>query len=139
MVKKLLVVSIKKNCRIEKIIKRNGNRLYVKWKGYNSSFNSWINKQDCIKMSQYFSPYISSGGNVKVELDLSSYATKTDLKNVTHVDVSNLALKSNLTSLKTETDKTDIDRLEIVPVELSKLRNVVTNNTNKSSDKLVTK
>ena len=52
-------------------------------------------------MSQYFPPYKSSGRNIKVELDLSSYATKTDLKNVTHVDVSSFASKTNLASLKT--------------------------------------
>ena len=52
-------------------------------------------------MSQYFPPYRSSGRNIKVELDLSNYATKTDLKNVTQVDVSSFALKSNLASLKT--------------------------------------
>ena len=60
-------------------------------------------------MSQHFPPI--SGGSVKVELDLSSYATKADLKNVTHVDVSSFALKSNLASLKTEVDKIDIDKL----------------------------
>ena len=54
-------------------------------------------------MSQYFPPYRSSGRNIKVELDLSSYATKTDLKNVTHVDVSSFT--SNLASLKTEVYK----------------------------------
>ena len=56
-------------------------------------------------MSQYFTPYRKSGESARVELDLFSYATKTDLKNVTHVDVSNLALKSNLASLKSEVDK----------------------------------
>ena len=55
-------------------------------------------------MSQYFSPYGSSGGNIKVDLDLSSYGTKT----VTHVDVSSFALKTKLASLKTEVDKIDI-------------------------------
>ena len=58
-------------------------------------------------MSQYFPTYRSSGRNIKVELDVSSYATKTDLKNVTHVDVSSSALKSNA-NLKTEVDKIDI-------------------------------
>ena len=55
-------------------------------------------------MSQYFPPYRSSGKNMKVELDLSSYATKTDLKNISHVNGSNFALKTNLASLKTEVD-----------------------------------
>ena len=44
-------------------------------------------------MSQYFPPYRSSGGDTKVELDLSNYATKNDLKNVTHVDISSFGLK----------------------------------------------
>ena len=55
-------------------------------------------------MSQYFPPYRSSRGDIKVEIDLSNYATKTDLKNVTHVDVSSFASKTNLVSLKTEVD-----------------------------------
>ena len=62
-------------------------------------------------MSQYFPPYRSSGRNIKVELDLSSYATKTDLKNVTHVHVSSFASKANLASLKAKVDKLDIDIL----------------------------
>ena len=78
-------------------------------------------------MSQYFPPYRTFGGNVKVELDLSSYATKTDLKNVTHADVSSFALKSNLASLKTEVDKIEVDKLKTVLVDLSKLSNVVNN------------
>ena len=69
-------------------------------------------------MSQYFPLYRTSGGNTKVELDLSSYATKTDLKNVTHVDVSSFPLKTNLANLKIEVDKTDVDKLKTVPVEV---------------------
>ena len=64
---------------------------------------------------------------IKVELDLSSYATKTDLKNVTHVDVSSFASKTNLASLKAEVDKLDIDKLTPVPNDLAKLSNVVKN------------
>ena len=75
-------------------------------------------------MSQYFPPYRSFGGNVTVDLDLSSYETKTDLKIVTHVD---FALKSNLASLKTEVEKLDIGKLVPVPTELSKLSDVVKN------------
>ena len=71
-------------------------------------------------MSQYFPPYRSHGGDIKVELDLSNYAAKTDLKNVLHVDVSSFASKTNLASLKTEVDKTDIDKLKTVPVDLAK-------------------
>ena len=77
-------------------------------------------------MSQYFpKPFKSFGGNISVKVYLSSYATKTDLKNVTHVDTSSFALKANLASLKTEVDKLDIDKLAPVPVDLSKLSDVV--------------
>ena len=72
-----------------------------------------------IKMSQYFlKPFRRFGENINVKVDLSSYATKTDLKDVTHVDISNFALKTNLASLKTEVDKLDIDKLAPVPVPL---------------------
>ena len=76
-------------------------------------------------MSQYFPPYRSSGGDFKVELDLSNYATKIDLKNGTHVGASGFASKTNLVSLKTEFDKLDIDKLVPVPNDLAKLSNVV--------------
>ena len=72
-------------------------------------------------MSKYFPPYRSSGNNIKVELDLSSYATKTDLKNVTHVNVSSFASKRNLASLKTEVDKLKIAKLAPVPNNQAKL------------------
>ena len=78
-------------------------------------------------MSQYFPPYRRSGSNIKVELDLSSYATKTDLKIVTHIDVSSFASKTNLASLKTEVDKLDVAKLTPVPDDLAKLSNVVKN------------
>ena len=65
-------------------------------------------------MSQYFpKPYEPFGG------DLSNYATKTDLKNISHIDVSSYALKSNLASLKTEVDTLDIDKLTSVPIDFS--------------------
>ena len=81
------------------------------------------------------------GGNIKVKVDLSNYATKTDLKNVTHVDTSSFALKTNLANLKTEVDKLDIDKLAPVPVDLSKLSDVVKNDVVKKTvyDKLVAK
>ena len=84
-------------------------------------------------MSQYFPPYRSSGRNIKVELDLSNYATKTYLKNVTHVDVSSFPSKTNLASLKTEVDKIDADKLKTVLVDLAKLSNVVKNNVVKKT------
>ena len=64
-------------------------------------------------MSQYFPPYRRSGRNIKVKLDLSNYATTTDLKNVTHVYVSSCASKRNVVSSKTEVDKLDIARLTL--------------------------
>ena len=73
-------------------------------------------------MSQYFpKSYEPFGGDINVKIDLSNYATKTDLKNVTHVDTSSFALKTNLSGLKTEVDQLDIDKLVSVPVDLSKL------------------
>ena len=92
-------------------------------------------------MSQYFPPYRSSKSNLKVELDLSNYARKTDLKNVTHVDISSFASKTNLARLKTEVDKIDIEKLKTVPVDLHKLSNVVKNDVVKKTEynKLVTK
>ena len=73
-------------------------------------------------MSQYFpKPYEPFGGDINVKVDLSNYAAKTDLKNVTHIDVSRFALKSNLANLKTEVDKLDIDKLAPVSNDLAKL------------------
>ena len=79
-------------------------------------------------MSTYYPPYKSSSNNIKVELDLTNYATKTDLKNITHVDVSSFANKTNLASLKTEVDKIDADKLKTVPVDLAKLTKSVEHN-----------
>ena len=74
-------------------------------------------------MSQYFpKPLRSFGRNINIEVDLSNYATKTDFKNVTHVDTSSFALKSNLTSLKAEVNKLDIDKLVPVSIDLSKTK-----------------
>ena len=88
-------------------------------------------------MSQYFpKPFRNLGRNINVIVDLSKYATKTDLKNVTPVNYSSFALKTNLASLKTQVDKLDIDKLMPVPVDLSKLSDVVKKNV---YDKLVAK
>ena len=78
-------------------------------------------------MSTYYLPYKSFSNNIKVELDLANYATKDDVKNITHVDVSSFASKTNLAALKTEVDKIDADKLKTVPVNLAKLSNVVNN------------
>ena len=85
-------------------------------------------------MSTYYPPYKSSSSNVKVELDLTNYATKTDLKNITHVDVSSFASKTNLAALKTEVDEIDIDKLNTAPVDLAKLTNAVENDLAKKTD-----
>ena len=76
-------------------------------------------------MSQYYPPYRSSSHNIKVELDLANYATKDDVKNITHADVSSFASKTNLASLKTEVDKIDADKLKSTPADLAKLTNAV--------------
>ena len=86
------------------------------------------------KMSTYYPPYKSSGNNIKVELDLSYYATKNDSKNITHVDVSSFASKTNLAALKTEVDKIDVDKLKATPTDLAKLTNAVENGLVKKTD-----
>ena len=93
-------------------------------------------------MSQYFpKPYEPFGGNINVKVDLYNYATKTDIKNISHINTSSFVLKTNLASLKTEVDKFDIDKLSPVPVYLSKLSDVVKNNVVKKTvyDRLVAK
>ena len=93
-------------------------------------------------MSQYFRiPYEPFSGDINVKVNLSNYATKTDVKNISHVDTSNFALKSSLASLKTELDKLDIDKLVPVPVDLRKLSDAVKNDVVKKSvyDTLVAK
>ena len=86
------------------------------------------------KMSTYYLPNKSSSNNIKVQLDLANYATKDDVKNITHVDVSSFASKTNLAALKTKVDKTDVDKLKTVPVDLAKLSNVVNNDVVKKTD-----
>ena len=76
-------------------------------------------------MSEYFPKPSSHEENIKVKIDLTNYATKEGVKNITQVDTSNFALKINLSSLKTEVDKLDIDKLVPIPNALSKLSNVV--------------
>ena len=103
--------------RVEKVMKRKADKLYVKWKGYDNSLN------------------------INVNIDLSNYETKTDLKNVTHSDTSSFSLKTNLTSLKTEVHKLDIDKLVPVPVDFSKLSDAVKSDVVKKTvyDKLSAK
>ena len=82
----------------------------------------------------YYSPYKGSSNNIKVKLNLSNYATKTDLKNITHVDVSSFASKTYLAALKTEVDKIDVYKLKTTPVDLAKLTNAVENDLVKKTE-----
>ena len=88
-------------------------------------------------MSQYFpKPFTSFVGSINVKVDISNYATKSDIKNISHVDSSSVALKANLASLKTEGDKLYIDKLVPVPVDLNKLSNIVKNDVVKKLCKI---
>ena len=79
-------------------------------------------------MTEYFPKLFRSfERNINVKIDLSNYATKTDLKYMTRVDTLSFALKTNLVNLKTEVDKLDVDKFVPVPVDLSKLSNVIKN------------
>ena len=85
-------------------------------------------------MSTYYPSYKSSGQNVKAGLDLINYTTKTDLKNITHVDVSSYASKTNLAALKSQLDKIGVDKLKTTPTDLAKLSNLVKNDVVKKTD-----
>ena len=76
-------------------------------------------------MSEYFPETIYSRERVKVELDLSNYARKRDLKNATTVDTLKFGRNADLASLKSEVDKLDIDKLEKVPTGLNSLKSKV--------------
>ena len=68
-------------------------------------------------MSQYFpKPYEQLGGDINLKVDLSNYVTKTNIKNISHVDTSNFALKANSATLKTEVDKLDINKLKVYQI-----------------------
>ena len=93
-------------------------------------------------MSQYFlKPYKPFGEDINVKVDLSNYATKSDLKNAIGIDTYKLALKWNLENLKAEVYKLGIDKLVPVPVDLSKLSDEVRNDVAKKTvyDNLVPK
>ena len=94
-------------------------------------------------MSQYFPKPFNSHFNdsIKVKIDLSNYARKTDIKNISDDDTSSFALKTNLAGLKNEVDKLEIDKLVPIPADLSKLSDVVKNDVVKKAvyDKLVAK
>ena len=82
----------------------------------------------------YYPPYRSSRNNIKVELNLANYVTKDDVKNITHVDVSSFASKTNLAALKTEVDKIDDDKLKATPTDLAKLTNAIEHDVVKKTD-----
>ena len=85
-------------------------------------------------MSQYFhKPYEPIGRDINVKVDLSNYATEADIKNITNIDTWNFALKTNLANLKTKVDKLDTDKPKAVPVDFSKLTNVVKNDVVKKN------
>ena len=88
-------------------------------------------------MSAYYAPCKNSSNNIKVELDLSNYATKDDVKNITHVYVSSIASKTNLAALKIEVDKIDVDKLKTTPTDLTKLSNVVKNDVVKKTGLII--
>ena len=92
-------------------------------------------------MSQYFPKPSNHKENIKVEIDLSNYATKVDIKNITYVDTSNFELKTNVANLKTEVDNLDIEKLVPISADLSKLSNVIKNDAVKKTvyDQLVAK
>ena len=143
-VKKLLEVFMKKNWK--KLVKKNlEQKKYLKEKEINCTSNGKgmiiVLIVRLIEKISYKNESIRSfGGNINVKVDLSNYATKTDLKNVAHVDTSNFALKTNSANLKNEFDKLDIDKLAPVPVDLSNLSGVVKNDVKKTVyDKLVAK
>ena len=99
-------------------------------------------KKTLYRISQYFlKPYKSFGGDINVKVNLSNYAPKLELKIASGIDTSNFALKPNLATLKVEVEKIDVDKLKTVPVNLSKLSNLVKNEVVKKTayDQLVTK
>ena len=101
----------------EKVMKRKVAKLHVKWKDYDNYFNSLIDKIDIIWVNIPKAKYL--GEKVKVESDLSNYATKTDLRSETGVHTFKFAEKVDL---KSEIDKLDAGKLESDPVDLEKLK-----------------
>ena len=65
---------------------------------------------------------------------MANYATKDDIKNITHVDVSSYVTKTNLAALKSEVDKIDVHKLKTTPTDLAKLTNAVENDLVKKTD-----
>ena len=100
-----------KKFRIEKVIKKKGNKLHVKWKGYDNSCNNWIDKKTYHKMS-YIPTYSEVEEEiVSVTLNLSNYVTQKEFKSLTKVDTSDFALKTNVAEIKKTVDDIDIDKI----------------------------
>ena len=97
-----------KEFRIKKVIKSQGNKLYVKWKGEDSSFNSWLDKKILLCKMSYFPEPHTNKNKKEVELDLSNCATKPNLKIATSVDTSQFDKIYDLANLKSDVDKLDI-------------------------------
>ena len=112
--------------RIEKIIRRKGDRLSIKWKGYDNSLTvGLIKKIFLYKMSYFQTPCPRSKDKIKVEIDFSNYAAQSDLKNGTDVDTSKFAKMNNLANLKSNIDKLDIGKFETALIDLTKLSDAV--------------
>ena len=84
-----------------------------------------LTEKNLLVLLIYITKPKSLGANVKVELELSNYATKADLKNATGVDTSDFAKKTDLAYLKSHVEKLDIDKLKHVPSNLSNLKSKV--------------
>ena len=110
---------------IEKVIKRKGDKLYVKWKGYDSSFNSWIDKKDSINERIFSRTEIFSKSESWIRL--SNHAAKADLKNEIGTHTSSFAKKVGLANLKSDVDKLDIDNFKNMTPNLSNLKSKVDN------------
>ena len=100
------------------MLETKGINLFVKWKGYDNSSNSWVNKSDIIWL--WVSIFLGHGSfetNAKVKLALSTFETKSDIKEGTKINIhQNLQTKMVLISLKWDVDKLDLDKLKTVPI-----------------------
>ena len=111
-----------------RVIKKKDDKLHVKWKGYQISLIAGQRKKILLyKMSYLPEPYSPSKSKIKVEVDLSNYAIKSDFKGATGIDTSKFAKEIDLVILKS-----DVDKLETT-VDLSELSNVVNNNVVKKT------
>ena len=99
-----LEITNRKEFRMEKVIRKKDDKLYVKWKGYNNSFNGWIYKRDSVN-ERIFSKTEIFSSKCESWIRFIYYTTKADLKNATSVDTSDFARKNDFTNLKSDVDK----------------------------------